>query len=485
MIDVPARRREVIIVTAVHIALILASWLTATLVYAFAVVRAPQLGWAAIDAAIVLGLGAFIYRHRAVLGFRALGAHRGRKLIGVLGVGLVCALIIQLLIRDRNGIWLDESNYLLTARSGTIIRDGLLPFNLRWLVPFLAGPWNVLALDDIDALKAINFGAFALTGGLLVLLLVRLRVRLGLALTAPVFLLCSYLGLYGAQNRLVVDPFNYAMFVVLFHLLIRRDHRAWFGLTLFVTAFNAEKAIYWVPVFAISTLLRHPQPWRWRDVLDAIKVSAWVCGPTVIYIIAIRLYLAPSRTEWNLCFENLNLMSFSAFGAKITNNNVLNNNFRSQWLPFGPFTVYALLGFVLAERWMKPVLLLLIPIFIQNVIACDGNRMVAYTFIVYLPFGYVYLSRALTELPGALAKSLLVASLLVAVLGRYGVTLLGLARRLGLSSAEVAIDNVDDWKMILSGTEIALVGAIVFLHITLFRRASWDPPPPTPEQPVR
>lgn len=469
-----AARRELLITGAVHVALVLATWLAATVVYAVAVVRAPQPPWLLVDLGLIGGAAAAVYHGRDRLGFRALGERRGRKLLGILVYGLACALIVQLVVRDHNGIWDDESNYLRTVREGAIIRDGLMPFNLRWLMPFFAGRWNVLALDDADALKALNFGAFALTAGLLVLLLVRLRVPLRLALTAPVFLLCSYLGTYGAHNRLVLDAGNYALFVILFHLVIRREHAAWFGVTLFIAALNAEKAIYWLPVFGCVRLFQLPGPWRIKDVVASALLTLRVCGATALYLVAIRLYVHGSHTEWNLCFENLDLMSFSDLRADIANKNVIGNSFQSLWFPFGPFTVYALLGFVLAPRWMKPILLLLIPITIQNLIACDASRMVAYTFIVYLPFGYLYLTRALAELPRALALPLWTALIVLAILEHYDKVVLGFFRRHGVPALGWVFTHAADWKMILSGLELALVGALIFLHLALFRRASWD-----------
>lgn len=465
-------RRELVVTGAVHAALIVATWLAATMIYAVVVVGAPQPAWLAIDLALIAGAAVFVHHHRARLGFRALGDRRGAKLLAILALGLVCALVVQLVVHDDNGIWDDESNYLRTVRTGEIVRDGLMPFNLRWLIPFFAGRWNVLALDDADALKALNFGAFALTAGLLILLLVRLRVPLRLALTAPIFLLCSTLGTYGAHNRLVLDATNYAMFVVLFHLVIRRAHAAWFGVALLVTAFNAEKAIYWLPVFGLVRLFELPRPWRLRDVVEPAWLTARVCGATVLYLIALRLYVHGSHTEWNLCFENLDVMAFSDLHVEIANPNVVGNTFQALWFPFGAFTVYALLGFAIAPRWMKPVLLLLIPILIQNVIACDASRMVAYTFIVFLPFGYLYLTRALADLPRAIARPLWIALIVLVILGSYDRPLLGFFRRHGFPALAFVFHDAVAWKTILSGLEIALVGALIFLHLGLFRGPS-------------
>ena len=426
-----------------------------------------------VDAALIAACVWLIHARRDVLGFRSLSDRRGLKVLGIVLFGTACALIVQLVIRDRNGVWLDESNYLATVRTGHIIRVGRLPFNLRWLMPLMAGRWNFLPVDDMEAVKALNFGAFAVTAAFLVLLLVRLRVPLSLALAAPVFLFCSYLGVYGARNRLVLDAFNYALYVILFHLAMRREHWVMFAAVLLIDACNAEKAIYWVPVYILIALLRGAaapdgaaRPWFALHRHPVVREVVLCCGPTVIYLIAIRLYLADSTTEWNLCFENIDVMSLSALGADISNNLVKANTFQSMWLPFGPFTVYALLGFPLAERWMKPVALLLIPIFIQNLIACDGERMVAYSFIVYLPFGYLYLARAITDMPRALGRTLFGLAIALAILEHY---LFPIASRLrSFPLGGLVRDNADLVKMLLSATELTLVGTILFVHFTFF-----------------
>jgi hypothetical protein len=474
-----------LVIAAVHAAVVVASWMFATVLYALVVSRSRQLGWAALDAAVIAACVWLVRARPDALGFRSLGARRGAKLVAIVALGTACALIVQLAIRDRNGVWLDETHYLATVRAGHIIRDGRLPYNLRWLMPLMAGRWNIFPVDDMEAVKALNFGAFAVTGAFLVLLLVRLRVRLGLALAAPVFLLCSYLGIYGAINRLVLDAFNYAMYVILFHLLIRRDHAGLFAAVLLVSAWNAEKAIYWVPVFLVTALLRGepapagPRP-RWFAVHrhPAVRLALWCCGPTVIYVIAIRIYLAPSVTEWNLCFENIDVMSLTALGAGITNAMVKPNSFQSLWLPFGPFTVYSLLGFPLAERWMKPVALLLIPIAIQNLIACDGDRMVAYAFIVYLPFGYLYLARAFTDLPRALARALFGLVIAVTVAEHYLLPVAQRFRRYELAADLFAAS--DRVKLVFSATELALVGTILFVHLALFPGAGGGGRTPSP-----
>jgi hypothetical protein len=131
--------RGMLIVAAVHAALVVASWLFASLVYSIAVVRSRQLGWIAFDAGVIAACVWWVRSRREVLGFRALGDGRAMKVLWIVVFGTACALVVQLVIRDRNGVWLDESHYLATVRAGHIIREGRLPFNLRWLMPLMAG----------------------------------------------------------------------------------------------------------------------------------------------------------------------------------------------------------------------------------------------------------------------------------------------------------------------------------------------------------
>ncbi|MGE0395409.1 MAG: hypothetical protein AB7T06_01685 [Kofleriaceae bacterium] len=444
---------------AVHAALFLAIWLASVLVFAAAFASKMEPLWFVVDAVLVAGGIAVVYLGRAHLGFSVLGDRKALKLALIAIVGMGSVLLCWAAIRDWNMVALDESNYLLTLREERIIPDGLLPFNIRWLVPFFAGRWNILPVADMDAIKAINFGAFVVAAVGLILLLIRLRVRPGLAIAAPAFLLSSYFGIYGASNRLVLDPANYAFYVLLFHALLRREHWPYFSMILLVDALNAEKAVYWIPVFVFVRLLHDGPPWTKRSLIETLKVSLYCLAPTLIYLVVLWIYLAPSRLEANLCFENLHHMSFSNLHGAITEN-VRSNNFQTLWMPFGPFTVFALLGFALdSRRWMKPIALLVLPIFVQAVIACDTDRMLAYAFIVYLPFGYLYLERAFRDLPRGLAVPLFVLLLVLAVVEHY---LFPIAQQLQWHLP--LHPNV--MKMTLSALEIATVGALVFVHFT-------------------
>ncbi len=456
MPGIPSRFRPTARFLAVHVALLVAIWLASIALYALVLEQTDQLGWVAVDVALVAGCVAVVYVLRDTLGFGSLGSHKHAKLAAIVVLAIVCVLFCQLAIEDWDMVSLDESHYLATVRAGHILSHGRIPYNMRWLVPMLAGAWNFFPVSDAAALKALNFGGFVVTAVMLVLLLVRLRVPLWLAMVAPVFLLSSYLGVYGAHNRLVLDPTTYAMFALVFHTLVRREHWYYFPIVVLVAACNAEKAVYWLPVFPLVELMRAPRPWTARAIIDIAKRTVIAIAPALVYMTVLYLYLRGSSLEANLCFENLYLMSFTTLGTTITNQNVIGNSFQNLWFPFGAFTVYALLGFQYAERWMRPVALLLLPIFVQNVIACDADRMVAYTFIVYLPFGFMYLKRFVEDVPRPLALPLVA----IAAAGAVAVT----ASKFNLIKKLMHPGS----RMIISTAEIAIAGCFLIVHFMFF-----------------
>src|SRR5262245_50407994 len=102
-----ARSPGLPVIGLVHAAAIGASWLFAALIYALAVVRSVQIGWVAIDAALIAGCAGLVWLRRDALGFRSLGARRAAKLVAIVAGTTACVLLVQLAIRDRNGIYLD------------------------------------------------------------------------------------------------------------------------------------------------------------------------------------------------------------------------------------------------------------------------------------------------------------------------------------------------------------------------------------------
>jgi hypothetical protein len=451
-----------------HAALALAIGLGAALLYSVALTPAPQLAWVAVDAALVAAALAVVHRLRGALGFSALGAHRLAKLCGLTAGSLAMVLLSQLVIRDANTLSLDEGQYLETLRRGELVRHGLAPFTERWLVPFLAGRWNLLPVDDALALKALNFGAFTVTGVYLSLLLVRLRVPLGLAALAPMFLFSSYLGVYGATNRLVIDAFNYAMFALLLHALVRHEHARLFGALLLLASFNSEKAIAWLPIFAVVLLLRRPGRWDRRALAEVAVATLRVGLPALSYLVAVHLYAAPSRAELSPCIDLIHRMAFTSPRPSLRGTCAAAVTQQMMWFPFGAFTVYALCGFLFAERWLRALPLLLGAVFVQALLATDTERMMAYAFIVYLPLGFVYLARATAELPPRLGRALVGALAVLAVAQHY---LLPLVHQLHLALPTSHL------RRAMSALELLLVFALLFLHFAVYRREPATPAP--------
>jgi hypothetical protein len=95
-----------------------------------------------------------------------------------------------------------------------------------------------------------------------------------------------------------------------------------------------------------------------------------------------------------------------------------------------------------------------VPILLSVLVAYDTERMVAYGFIVYLPFGFIYLRQAAADLPRALFAVWLVLFAVVVAVAAYGLPL-GLGKLLG-GHARL--------QMCLSTLEVVLVGGLVCVH---------------------
>ena len=98
---------------------------------------------------------------------------------------------------------------------------------------------------------------------------------------------------------------------------------------------------------------------------------------------------------------------------------------------------------------------------LQALIAHDTQRMVAYAFIVYLPFGLLYLSRALRDMPGALSVPLFVLMIALAIAQYYVLPL----------KPHVPINLA---KLVLATTEIVVTFTLIFLHHTFFAMTRSD-----------
>lgn len=396
--------------TAVIAIAIAALGLFAALLYCLVFTEPTRPLWLALDVALLVAAGYALHRWRDAFPLACLGQARLRRLLEIAVVATAVPLFSHWAIPHGADVGLDEGQYLELAQRGELIRQGLAPFALRWLVPFLAGRWSVLPVDEAGAIAALSFSGLVVAGALLGLLLARLGVRWSLCLTAPLALHGSYLGEYAAFNRALIDPFNYAMFAVLAHALLRREHRGWLAGLLLLSALNSEKAVIWIPAIFLAELASEPRARGrlWRALRSALVMSA----PTVLYLAAITWYLAPARSEVTTCFELISKLGFTDLHIPAVSDCSW-PPFRTLWFPFGAFTIFAALGLAASPPRLRPLVLVLAAVLAQTLIATDTERMLAYSFIVVLPLGYVYLHDVLAALPRWLGVLLFAVVLLV------------------------------------------------------------------------
>jgi hypothetical protein len=417
-------------------------WLVAAFAYCIVFAGDLHAAWIVVDVAIfvVVGLALLL---------------SGIDLAGIARAALAIALVLvtQLLIADRNGIWIDESNYLATLDAGHPLAHGTLPFCARWLEPVLAGALNVLPARGADALKALNFGALVVACVELDVLAIGLGAARRVAHALPVFLMCSYLGTYAATNRLVVDPFNYAMFAVVLRAFVSRDRERYVPWLLLVAACNSEKAIYWLLVVGAAELMR-------TDLRRAVVHTLRAGAPMLAYFVLLALYMhGASHDDSGTFVEQLQRMALTPQATRIDDPVAAGTTFQMLWFPFGPFTIFALLALVSCrDRKLLALPLLLVPIMAQVLIASDERRMVAYAFIVYLPLGALYVTRALATLPRALGTTLLAAFVAIAACQYY---LFPLAHGLHHKHAI---------QLALAALELVATGALVWLDAVFDRR---------------
>ena len=436
-----------------HIARLVAVWLAAIVVYALVFVRPIEPVWLVVDVIVIAG-SAYVARQTP------------RDVIWAAGIALVTVLVSQLVIADKNGIWVDESNYLATLRAGRLLVDGTSPFNLRWLAPIIAGPLDIFPASDADALKALNFGALVTTGTYLAWFLLRIGVARGLALVAPLILMSSYLGLYAATNRLVLDPVNYAMYTLMAHALVRREHAKYVPWLALVAAFNSEKIVYWFVAVAAIEYLRGG---RW------LRTTAMAAAPTVIYLAVMLVITRHGETDQHGFFaEQLYRMRFSPVPITLHDPTAIATTMQMLWFPFGAFTMFALLALVHCERWLKGLALLLGPVLAQTLIATDTQRMTAYAFIVLVPLGAVYLTRVMRELPRA-GRWLVAALVTVMAAEHYLLPACKALRERGVWIVKPILHATPQLQPTFAALEIALGVAIVWLHLTLAAQRPGEP----------
>ena len=232
---------------------------------------------------------------------------------------------------------------------------------------------------------------------------------------------------------------------------------------LLVAAFNSEKVIYWIPIVGVAELLRDDgAPRARRAIARMVRVGA----PTLVYLGGLAIYMRGASTDDSGAFvEQLHRMAFTWQAPHVDDPVAAATTFQMLWFPFGPFTIFALLALTTTrDRSLRALVWLLVPIMGQVLIAHDAQRMAAYAFIVYLPLGAVYLTRALGELPRVLGTVLFGALVALAACEWY---LLPLARAVGHGASAIA-HHQGALKLVLAALELAVTGALVWLHLAVF-----------------
>jgi hypothetical protein len=446
-------------VLALHVALVLGLWFFGTLVYVAKFVGFAEPGWFAIDAVIAVACFGVVFWRWDELGIRIVTR---LQLVAIIALTTWCSYKVMTIVPDAHWRQADEMQYLATVTEGTLRTDAPLPFSLRLLLPLLAGRFNVYpAAPGPAALAALNFAALIITGVYLVLLIRRLGVRFWLALLTPIFLLSSFLGEFASIDRLVVDPLNYAFYVLLFHAFMRREHWKLLMVLLLLAGIASEKALYWVPVIGIAELLRRPRPWTFADLKAATIHMFKVGGPYLLYL-AVTLYLVRNATapENHSYIQHLHLMSPTWHWVTITKLPVQVARFQTYWFPFGGFTIYALLALRLVPKWTTAVVLMLLPIMVQPMFAWDTERMTAYAFIIYLPLGMVFLEHSFRTFPRWLPPVLATLLVVLAFSQRWLVYLKWIP-------AEAPPFRLV--RLVVSAGEILLIASICFMALVVFR----------------
>ena len=118
---------------AAQLAVLAAIAMSAIIVYAIALSPSFQPGWLAVDLGIVALCLAVVRRQSGAVGFRSLGAHRHRTLFAI-ALGCLLVLASQEALPHFHELTIDENNYLAAVRHVGIDRQGLMPYNMRWLV---------------------------------------------------------------------------------------------------------------------------------------------------------------------------------------------------------------------------------------------------------------------------------------------------------------------------------------------------------------
>lgn len=278
----------------------------------------------------------------------------------------------------------DEYYYGRMMLNGIFSVDKV-PYSFRWLTPLLTGSLNILPVQGLSAFTVFNFACLATTAIVLIQTLQELKVSKLFSLLVPVFLFDAYLGRFAAHNHYLTDPATYLFFTIYLWCLIdprRYIHLSWL---LALGVLNSEKCVYWLPI--VSLMLMNQYGFK-KGILESLSII----GPAILVFFIPRIFLG------NGLIANLTPPIHSPSNLHL----LIDLPLSKAYFPFGFLTIFFVMGFNRLPVVLKVSSLILLPVYYQLSITGfhgDDNRMIAYTFITYIPASLYYLQTLFEAVP--------------------------------------------------------------------------------------
>lgn len=293
----------------------------------------------------------------------------------------------------------DEYEYVNMMLNG-ILASNSIPHRFRWLTPFLTGTFNILPVEGLPTFTVFNFACLITTAVVLIKILQELEVNQFLSLLVPVFLFNAFLGRYAAKNHYLTDPASYMFFSIFLWCLLDPKRYAYLGWLLPLGVLNSEKCVYWLPIIAFFVIKEY-------GLKKGTAKALLLLGPAVLVFFIPRLLLGQGLVA------NLTPPEHSPSNLSL----LLSLPFTYVYFPFGFLTIFFVMGFNRLPFVLKISSFILIPVYAQLAIAGfagDDNRMLAYTFIIYIPAALFYVQKLFERVPYELGVLMTIPLLLLA-----------------------------------------------------------------------
>jgi hypothetical protein len=293
----------------------------------------------------------------------------------------------------------DEYYYVRMMLNGIFSVDKV-PYSFRWLTPLLTGSLNILPVQGLSAFTVFNFACLVTTAIVLIQTLQELKVNKLFSLLVPIFLFDAFLGRYAAHDHYLTDPATYMFFAIYLWCLIdpkRYIHLSWL---LVLGVLNSEKCVYWLPIVSLMLMNQHGFK---KGILESLSII----GPAILVFFIPRIFLG------NGLVANLTPLEHSPSNLHL----LIDLPLSKAYFPFSFLTIFFVMGFNRLPVVLKVSSLILLPVYSQLSIAGfhgDDNRMIAYTFIIYIPASLYYIQKLFEPVPYNLGVFVMIPLLLIA-----------------------------------------------------------------------